>query len=154
MPAEKFFVEGWRTDRYALSCKQCLCIYKGSRQRLLAMPETATFACWKYPKPFEQPRAGAGCGSASLIRVRCHFGMICNFPDFQNLAVARKEKRRNGAQPQMAICEKGVWGRCHQQAKTGFRRSRRKLVLSICGNKYTACKVAIRYYCIVLSNMV
>ena len=50
-----------------------------------------------------------------------------------------REKCRNGAQPQMPICEKGFGGRSHQQAKTDFRRSRRKSVLSICGNKYTAC---------------
>ena len=41
----------------------------------------------------------------------------------------------------MEFCEKGFGGRSHQQAKTDFRRSRWKSVLSICGNKYTACKV-------------
>ena len=39
----------------------------------------------------------------------------------------------------MKFCEKGFGGGSHQQAKTDFRRSRRKSVLSICGNKYTAC---------------
>ena len=39
----------------------------------------------------------------------------------------------------MKFCEKGFGGRSHQQAKTDFRRSRWKSVLSICGNKYTAC---------------
>jgi hypothetical protein len=53
-----------------------------------------------------------------------------------------REKRRNGAQPQNEILRKGVWGLCHQQAKIDFRRSRRKSVLSICGYKCPACKVA------------
>lgn len=50
-----------------------------------------------------------------------------------------REKRRNGAQPQNEILRKGVWGLCHQQAKTDFQHDRRKSVLSICGNKDTAC---------------
>ena len=66
----------------------------------------------------------------------------CQFPRFSKIPPkGGREKRRNGAWPQMAICEKGFWGRCHQQAKTDFRRSRRKSVLSLCGNKGTACKV-------------
>ena len=39
----------------------------------------------------------------------------------------------------MKFCEKGVGGGSHQQAKTAFWRSRRKAVLSLCGNKDTAC---------------
>ena len=64
----------------------------------------------------------------------------CQFPRFSKIPPkGGREKRRNGAQPQNEILRKGVWGRCHQQAKTDFRRDRRKSVLSICGNKCTAC---------------
>ena len=39
----------------------------------------------------------------------------------------------------MKFCEKGFGGWSHQRAKTAFRRLRRKAVLSLCGNKDTAC---------------
>ena len=50
--------------------------------------------------------------------------------------------REPNAQPAPAPGLFNGFGMLSQQAKTGFRRSRRKPVLSICGNKYTACKVA------------
>ena len=64
------------------------------------------------PRHFQKISAGSGRKSAGTVRSR-----------------------------RMKFCEKGFGGWSHQRAKTAFRRLRRKAVLSICGNKYTACKV-------------
>ena len=50
--------------------------------------------------------------------------------------------REPNAQPVPATGLFKGFGMLSQQAKTGFRRSRRKPVLSLCGNKDTACQVA------------
>ena len=103
------------------------------------------------PSPLNRPLRWSGYGSASLTdfenAVSCH-GTVCDYagkpasPFSKNLRQGREKKCRNGAQPQNEILRKGVWGRCHQQAKTAFRWSRWKAVLSLCGNKDTACQVA------------
>lgn len=51
--------------------------------------------------------------------------------------------RATNAQPAPATGLFKGFGTLSQQAKTGFRRSRRKPVLSLCGNKGTACQVAL-----------
>ena len=47
--------------------------------------------------------------------------------------------RETNAQPTPATGLFKGFGMLAQQAKTDFRQPRRKSVLSICGNKYTAC---------------
>ena len=49
--------------------------------------------------------------------------------------------RETNAQPAPATGLFKGFGTLSQQAKTDFRRRRRKSVLSICGNKCTACKL-------------
>jgi len=49
--------------------------------------------------------------------------------------------RETNAQPAPATGLFKGFGTLSQQAKTDFRRTRRKSVLSICGNKCTACKL-------------
>ena len=50
--------------------------------------------------------------------------------------------RETNAQPAPATRLFKGFGTLSQQAKTDFRQTRRKSVLSICGNKCTACQVA------------
>ena len=75
--------------------------------------------------------------------------VICRFSRFATVRKPRlslrsrdNSVREPNAQPAPATGLFKGFGTLSQQAKTGFRRSRRKPVLSICGNKYTACQVA------------
>ena len=61
----------------------------------------------------------------------CHFPKISAGGGRKSAGTVRSRR--------MKFCEKGFGGGSHQQAKTDFRRSRRKSVLSLCGNKDTAC---------------
>ena len=55
--------------------------------------------------------------------------------------VGQYSVRETNAQPAPATGLFKGFGALSQQAKTDFRRRRRKSVLSICGNKCTACKL-------------
>ncbi len=55
--------------------------------------------------------------------------------------VGQYSVRETNAQPAPATGLFKGFGTLSQQAKTDFRRTRRKSVLSICGNKCTACKL-------------
>jgi hypothetical protein len=79
------------------------------------------------------------------------YGTVCNYAGKPALSFSKKSLPGAGGKSagtvrsrRMKFCEKGVGGGRHQQAKTAFWRSRRKAVLSICGNKDTACQVAHR----------
>jgi len=100
------------------------------------------------PRPsFRYPVAGQEYGPAS-------FFLFSSRPrlSFSRLSKGRKPRlslrsrdnsvREPNAQPAPATGLFKGFGVLPQQAKTGFRRSRRKPVLSLCGNKDTACKVA------------
>ena len=82
------------------------------------------------------PQAGGGtaCGSRALSEGRLRQGVLpCRYiPADANGGLCIGRSRAD---------HWGFGGGSHQQAKTAFRRSRQKAVLSICGNKYTACKV-------------
>ncbi|WP_161846845.1 hypothetical protein [Pseudoflavonifractor sp. 524-17] len=90
----------------ALCGKLGVCIYKRSKPRFPAMPETVVLLVGKYPKPFEQTLRWSGYGSASLTdfenAVSCH-GTVCDYagkpasPFSKNLRQGREKKCRNGA---------------------------------------------------------
>ena len=118
--------------------------------RFPAMPETVGSACWgSTPNPLNSVSRWLRRYEPDgfLKNAITFYGVVCDYagkpasPFSKIPPKGGREKRRNGAQPQNEILRKGVWGRCHQQAKTAFRRSRQKAVLSLCGNKDTACKV-------------
>ena len=124
-------------------------VYTNAQNGLPALPETAGFACWgSIPNPlnsvsrwlrlcepdrfFEKmPLPFAGQFAIMLVS---QFRRLQKIPAGGGRKSAGTVRSRR-----MKFCEKGFGGGSHQQAKTDFRRSRRKSVLSICGNKYTAC---------------
>ena len=151
MPLRKFLSRADENNSHALLGKQGVCIYKRSNLRFPALPETAGFACWgSIPNPlnsvsrwlrlcepdrfFEKmPLPFAGQFAIMLVSQLRRLQKISAGGGRKSAGTVRSRR--------MKFCEKGVGGGSHQQAKTDFRRSRRKSVLSICGHRCPACKV-------------
>ena len=163
MPLRKFLSRADENNSHALLGKQGVCIYKRSKPTISGDAGDRRFCLLgSIPNPlnsvsrwlrlcepdrfFEKmPLPFAGQFAIMLVSQLRRLQKISAGGGRKSAGTVRSRR--------MKFCEKGVGGGSHQQAKTDFRRSRRKSVLSICGNKYTACKVAkmrvftLYYFC-------
>ncbi len=127
MALGKILSRAGENNSSALLGKQGVCIYKHSKPRFPALPETAVSACWgSTPSPLNSVSRWLRLCEPDRFLKKCRFHLRSSLRLYwqANLTVFKKsppgaEGKSAGTvrSHRMEFCEKGVGGLCHQQAK-------------------------------------